>query len=53
MGYNDISWLSQHTNFPMEIKNIVDHGIVRGLNLSPVLLSIYNEAPLSRAHLAI
>jgi glucokinase-like ROK family protein len=52
MGYNDISWLSQHTNFPMEIKNTSDHGFVRELNLSSVLRLIYSEAPLSRAQLA-
>jgi glucokinase-like ROK family protein len=50
--YNDISWLPQHTNFPMDNKNTADHAFVRELNLSSVLRLIYSEAPLSRAQLA-
>jgi glucokinase-like ROK family protein len=45
--------LSQHTNFPMDVKNTADHAFVRELNLSTVLRLIYSGAPLSRAQLAI
>jgi glucokinase-like ROK family protein len=50
--YNVISWLSQHTNLPMDTKNTADYGFVREMNLSSVLRLIYSEAPISRARLA-